>query len=263
MFGNRTHAHTHTRTHTQTPTHTHTHVWTVNLCFLILLDFVYASYKCVCMCDKNVHVFVSWYQHVCTRWLFAASLLCLAHHLGRHWHMPRRWSQRREVNLVHIHWKSTRCTLIGNPHTELIIALQHSYNTLQHSATLCNTLPHPATLATLCNTLQHPATPCNTLQHSATPAPLCNTLQHAPTHWKSKSTCFLHLFQGSQSVFSLTLLWGCTSKGNQTCSSRVAPSRIGFWSVIMRTLLSVIWNTAKCSLCGEIWLFESLFAVSL
>ena len=56
-------------------------------------------------------------------------------------------------------------------------------NTLQHTATLCNTLQHRNTLehiathcntgiryllVTHCNTLQHTATHCNTLQHTAT-----------------------------------------------------------------------------------------------
>ena len=59
-------------------------------------------------------------------------------------------------------------------------------NTLQHTATHCNTLqPHTYTspcerYAPHCHTLQHTATHCNTLQHTATH---CNTLQHtAATH---------------------------------------------------------------------------------
>jgi hypothetical protein len=52
------------------------------------------------------------------------------------------------------------------------LALQHTINTLQHTATHCNILQHTATH---CNTLQHPATHCNTLQHIATH---CNTLHH-------------------------------------------------------------------------------------
>jgi len=57
-------------------------------------------------------------------------------------------------------------------------------NTLQHSATHCNTLDtlqhsgHTATLWTHCNTLdtlQHSTTPHNTLQHT------CNTLQRSAT----------------------------------------------------------------------------------
>jgi len=84
-------------------------------------------------------------------------------------------------------------------------SLQHTAthcNTLQHTATHCNTLQHTATQTTMyiplersgeakrrlvyeywqnryCNTLQYTATHCNTLQHTAT---LCNTLQHTATH---------------------------------------------------------------------------------
>ena len=50
------------------------------------------------------------------------------------------------------------------------------HDSLQHTATLCNTLQHPATH---CNTLQHTAIHCNTPQHTATH---CNTLQHTAIH---------------------------------------------------------------------------------
>jgi len=66
-------------------------------------------------------------------------------------------------------------------------------NTLQHTATHCNTLQlkhvfhfrilPPSTvathIATHCSTLQHTAAHCNTLQHTATH---CNTLQHIAVH---------------------------------------------------------------------------------
>ena len=50
-------------------------------------------------------------------------------------------------------------------------------NTLQHTATHCNTIrdsaTHPCT--DCCNTLQHTATHCNTMQHNA---PQCETQRH-------------------------------------------------------------------------------------
>jgi len=59
-------------------------------------------------------------------------------------------------------------------------------DTLQHTATHCNTMYNTAThcsalqlAATHCNTLQHTAAHCNTLSHTATH---CNTLQHTATH---------------------------------------------------------------------------------
>ena len=60
-------------------------------------------------------------------------------------------------------------------------------NTLQHTATYCNTRQHAAMYRKRrlcvyyahCNTLQHTATYCNTLQHTATH---CNILQHTATH---------------------------------------------------------------------------------
>ena len=65
-------------------------------------------------------------------------------------------------------------------------------NTLQRTATHCNTLQHKKKIAeianrTHCNTLQHTATHCNTLQHTATQkmnSRNCklNTLQHTATH---------------------------------------------------------------------------------
>ena len=53
------------------------------------------------------------------------------------------------------------------------------YATLQHIATLCNTLLSLQNTATQCNTLQHTPTHCNTLQHAA---PFCGILRHVATH---------------------------------------------------------------------------------
>ena len=65
-----------------------------------------------------------------------------------------------------------------------MICLLLTEDTLQHTATHCNTLPHTATH---CNTLQHTtwycttfATHCTTLQHTATH---CNTLPHTAARW--------------------------------------------------------------------------------
>ena len=51
-------------------------------------------------------------------------------------------------------------------------------NTLQHTATHCNTLVLTCALFQIGNTLQHTTTHCNTMQHTATH---CNTWQHTPT----------------------------------------------------------------------------------
>jgi len=59
-------------------------------------------------------------------------------------------------------------------------------DTLQHTVTHCNTLQHSAIH---CNTLQHTATHCNTLQHTATH---CNTAQHTATHC---NTLWTHTFR--------------------------------------------------------------------
>jgi len=84
---------------------------------------------------------------------------------------------------------SFKCT---HPHADECTAHggDRHCNTLQHTATHCNTLRSRRRqtvqhTATHCNTLQHTAThsahggdrQCNTLQHTATH---CNTLQHTP-----------------------------------------------------------------------------------
>jgi len=95
------------------------------------------------------------------------------------------------------------------------------FNTMQHTATRCNTrqhaalcystlqqpdqqsrfrravgLPHPAFQ---CSTLHHTASHCSTLQHSAT---CCNTLHHTATYCNSLSPGIVDLnFVGA-------LLWG-------------------------------------------------------
>ena len=43
------------------------------------------------------------YKHVCTKWSFAVSSLCLAHHAVCLWCSPRRWS-RGTTNPMQIHW---------------------------------------------------------------------------------------------------------------------------------------------------------------
>ena len=45
------------------------------------------------------------YKHVCTKWSFAVSIVCLAHHAGRLWCSPRRWPCVA-TNPVQIRWKS-------------------------------------------------------------------------------------------------------------------------------------------------------------
>jgi len=82
------------------------------------------------------------------------------------------------------------------------------YNTLQHTATRCNTHCN-AHIFTHCNTLQHTAAHCNTLQLaeggyncqvtvSAEPivcATLCNTLQHTATHRNTHCNVPFHTLQ--------------------------------------------------------------------
>ena len=45
------------------------------------------------------------YKHVCTKWSFAVSILCLVHHAVRLWCSPRRWPCVA-TNPVQIRWKS-------------------------------------------------------------------------------------------------------------------------------------------------------------
>ena len=88
--------------------------------------------------------------------------------------------------LIHVwHDSCTRVTRLI--HMISSIVMSRVCNTLQHTATHCNTLhalQHSAHTATHCNTvhtLQHTATHsthCNTLQHSAHTATHCNTSQH-------------------------------------------------------------------------------------
>jgi len=70
--------------------------------------------------------------------------------------------------------------------------LQHTDNTLHHTATHCNTLQHTATLMmmtwALQNTatyLQHPAPHCKALQRTATH---CNLLQHTAGNMTARYT---------------------------------------------------------------------------
>jgi len=85
--------------------------------------------------------------------------------------------------------------------THRIDSLQHTAthcNTLQRTATDCSTLQHTAThcstlqrTATHCNTLQHTAAHCDTLQHTATHR---NTLQHTATHCNTRATASMRSF---------------------------------------------------------------------
>ena len=76
--------------------------------------------------------------------------------------------------------------------------LQHTateyYSTLQHTATHCNTLQlcvAPKRRRHSGNTLQHTSTHCNTMQHNATH---CNTLQH--TRYMSSLRLDARAFEG-------------------------------------------------------------------
>jgi len=57
-------------------------------------------------------------------------------------------------------------------------------NTLQHTATHCNTRKYSNDRAARCNTLQHTATHCNTRKYSNDRATRCNTLQHTAAQEK-------------------------------------------------------------------------------
>ena len=95
------------------------------------------------------------------------------------------------------------------PHTRLVSCLSatHRCNTLQHVATLYNTLQHThldtrviqclCAPATHCNTLQHTTTHCITLHHTATH---CNTLQHTASNLVCFSTSWQYMSLGSTCV---------------------------------------------------------------
>jgi len=99
---------------------------------------------------------------------------------------------KRRTCVFHTHGRNmAHVTAHGHRHCNTLqqcSALQHAathdtrQETLQHTATHCNTLQHAASSGTHhCTTLhhtatvQHTATHCNTLQHTATH---CNTLHH-------------------------------------------------------------------------------------
>jgi len=53
-------------------------------------------------CDRKVSWLFVEYKHICTKWSFAVSSMCLAHHAVRLWCSPRRWP-RGSTNPVQIH----------------------------------------------------------------------------------------------------------------------------------------------------------------
>ena len=53
--------------------------------------------------DDDCFYYHSWRNNVVTKWSYAASLLCLAHHAVRLWCSPIPWS-RGAINSVQIHW---------------------------------------------------------------------------------------------------------------------------------------------------------------
>ena len=130
---------------------------------------VHSSSECVAVCCSVLQLY-----HVC---------LCLSSALI---HMP--WADECTW------WVHLTCAYVFQVHSSTCGWVHRSRRrqTLQHTATHCNTLQHtPLTeetdSATHCNTLQHTATHCNTLrsrrrqtvQHTATHR---NTLQHTATH---------------------------------------------------------------------------------
>ena len=98
-------------------------------------------------------------------------------------------------------WDMIMCSTFSCPSSTCNIHMWRDMcNTLQRTATHCNTLRHTNRNVhmwhDICNTLQHTATHCNTLQHTATRCDIltamfisdmtyaahCSTLQHTAAH---------------------------------------------------------------------------------
>ena len=121
------------------------------------------------------------------RWLVEL-VICIQ--LGKHCHDEPHGALPRYNTLQH---SATHCNTLQHTTawvTRRIIRLQHAAthgNILQHTAAHCSTLQHTAAH---CNTLQHAAAHCNRLQHTAThynttrhqAAAHCNTQQHTAAH---------------------------------------------------------------------------------
>jgi len=135
-------------------------------------------------------------QHTATHW---NTLQHTATHCNTLQYMQR--GNAQTLQNIAIHWKDSLQHTIINCNTTkpkqnktckrkfwdiLASALDmKSQQTLQHTATYCNTPQHTATH---CSTLQHTAAHCITLQHTATHY---STLQHTATHHNTCSTANL------------------------------------------------------------------------
>ena len=84
------------------------------------------------------------YKHVCTKWSFAVSSLCLAHHAVRLWRSPRRGS-RGATNPVQIRWKSHVSFPLSEGRSPSLIRRNRWLSTEKtaiYYITHCNTLQH-------------------------------------------------------------------------------------------------------------------------
>ena len=124
---------------------------------------------------------------------------------------------------------SPSCPLLASALFSLVLSFSHSLpflspathcNTLQHTATHCNSFSHSlpflspsfshtqcmwgTSTASHCNTLQHTATQCNTRTQCmwGTTATPCNTLQHTATHYNTLQ----HTVTRAHSVCGVNLL---------------------------------------------------------
>jgi len=110
------------------------------------------------------------------------------------------------------------CALSVDTQSQHTATHRNTCNTLQQTASHCNTLQHTAThcntrntlqrTTTHCNALQHTSTHYNTLQHTATH---CNALQHTATHYDTlqhnATHCnTLHTDMRGNSITSLQIL---------------------------------------------------------
>jgi len=143
----------------------------------------------ICKC------FITYMYKSCHRYIWVMSLVTPRH--------------RPRTEYTHF-WKYLRQLASASPEVPcntLQHTARHWHNTLQHTATHCNTMQHTAArqrfarsampamrramsgdyciplqhTATHCNTLQYPTTPCNTMQHLAA---RCTTPQHPATRSK-------------------------------------------------------------------------------
>jgi len=143
------------------------------------------------MCDIH-HWNVTWAIHMschttsmsATLSAWHSSLICDMTHPHCATRLIQMWYAAFEYDMIHSYLTWTINWNTSSTKMQTCLCDVRLLPTTTH----CNTLQHSATLG---NTLQHTATHRNTLQHSAT---LCNTLQHTATHQvhNRKHACATH-----------------------------------------------------------------------